>query len=194
MRIGCHKPPPIPLNRRRRNAYGARYIESLRYANSSIHLPKKAAGHRRQQCRAGKAVLTCQRFPASIGEGIRHPNVAAISIVFDNEQASIGLEIATHQLQHAILLAQEVERVRHHNPIKRRYIELPGKILIEVVDSCAGETGSHSSFLLPQRTPIFVHRIDDARRSEQVGECQRKGSCPGTKISPYSTFSRYTLL
>ncbi len=63
----------------------------------------------RQQPRFHKAVARRHLFPRRVRKRIRHPGIAAIRIVFDDDQLTGGLEIAANPLQDSILIFVPVE-------------------------------------------------------------------------------------
>jgi hypothetical protein len=64
---------------------GAMTVSSIFYALRGKELFKEAAGPAGQQARLGEAVLAGELFPARIRQRVRHPQVAAIDIVFDEQ-------------------------------------------------------------------------------------------------------------
>src|SRR5262249_41712674 len=57
-------------------------------------------------------------LPARKRDRVRHPEVAAICVVLDQHQTPPGLEVAVDELEHGVLPADEVQGVRHHDPLE----------------------------------------------------------------------------
>src|SRR4029079_15507390 len=61
-------------------------------------------------------------------ERIRHPAVAVVRVVFDEEQRRAGLQEPTNARQDRRLVLHEVQRVRHDDAVERRLLEMNGEV------------------------------------------------------------------
>src|SRR4051794_33608615 len=105
-----------------------------------------------------------------------------VGVVLDKYQAAIRLEISTQQAQDRFFLAYVVQRVSKDYAVQRRQIEWTGEVARDVMDVGLREHRAHGLLLLSKRATILVHRIDFARRPDEVGQRQRKRTPPRPEV------------
>src|SRR5947209_11503145 len=118
------------------------------YAYCRVHATEKAAGDGCQLLGAGEAVLAGERFPGGVGEWIGYPHVTVVGVVFYQEEATAGAQVAAYELEHGVLFAEEVQRVGHDYAVERWQVETLGEIGVEVVDGGGGKLCAHGFFLV----------------------------------------------
>src|SRR5579883_763897 len=137
-----------------------RYFYLASETEGCVDFPQEAAGDGGEQAGMREAMLSSQGFPGGIGQGIGHPQIAAIGVVFDQEQTPGGTQIGAKEVQHRSFVAHKVERIGHEQAIKRWQRQLPGKISLQVFHAHAGKVRTQSCRLLTKSTAVPIDRIN----------------------------------
>jgi hypothetical protein len=149
---------------------------------------EEAAGPGGQEARAGQTGLLRQGFPAGIGERVRHPQIAAVDVVFDQQQPAAGLEAPRNAADHVGLagVRDEVQGVGHHGAVERRQRvgQGPGEVGFDGVQRDAGEAPLGFAGQLAQCAGVAVDGVNRAAGAEQVGQRQCKSPLPRAEVGP----------
>src|ERR1700682_1259811 len=114
---------------------------------------------------------------------MRHPGIAAVGPVLDDDQLSSRTEHAAHQLEHRPLVADKMQRVRHHDAIEARKIQGAREVPDPGLDLDAWIL---LALEILQGSGITVDGGDVSARSEQVGQRERERPLPRSKVRPTS--------
>ena len=107
-----------------------------------------------------------------------------VGVVFDEDQATGGPEVAAHEAEDGELVALEVERVRHDDPIERRQLERHREVRDERRDGDVREGFTERPNLNLQSAAVPIDRVDRASRTEKVGKGERERSFSGPEVGP----------
>lgn len=144
-------------------------------ADRGVHAAEPAARDGAQESRACEAGPSRHRHPPLIAERVRHPRVAAVGSVLDDDQPAAFSKHRVHRGQDRLFVAHVVQRVRHQDAIE----------VLKVQRACeVGDSGLEASRDRPQHVGILVHRDDVGLRSKDVREGEREGALAGPEVGP----------
>lgn len=125
-----------------------------------------------------------ERPPRLEAEGVWNPHIPVIDVVLDEDESAAGSEHRPHPVEDWPLLAVKVQRVRHHDTIERRQIEVAGEIGGAVFDLRLWEAGRHLPLILSQRGSIFIDGDDLPVAIQQIGQREGERARPCSQIGP----------
>lgn len=117
-----------------------------------------------------------------------HPAIAAVGVVFDEDEAAAGAQMAYEPANDGAFIPMEVEGVGHDETVERRQLEGAGEIGVVVVDGDAGEAACHAPPLALQSAVVLIDGVNGPTRTEEVGEGQGKGPVAGAEVGPATAF------
>lgn len=91
---------------------------------------------------------------------MRHPAVAAIGVVLDQDQAPAGFKVAAQQGQQRGFVPLEVQGIGHHDSIQGRQVQLASEIRGQVMHQHLWKAGAHPLCLPVQHAGIPIDRIN----------------------------------
>ena len=92
------------------------------------------------------------------------------------------------------LVALEVERVRHDDPIERRQLERHREVGDERRDADARERVTERPYLNLKGAAVPIDRVDRAGRTEEVGEGEGERSLARPEVGPDLPGAQHALL
>ncbi len=95
------------------------------------------------------------------------------------------LEVRSETPHQRALVAVEVQRIRHHDPIERRKVELFREVAAHVLDRDGREPFGHRFALHAQRSCVAFDRKDPTLGSEQIRERQRERALARPEVGPH---------
>src|SRR3972149_11004145 len=101
---------------------------------------------------------------------MRHPRIAAIRVVLDQNEAPAGLDEAHDMPNDGHVIAMEVQGVRHDDPVERWQLERTCEVCPVDLQDDLGELLLHRTLLDPQRARVRVPRMDLAAGPEELPE------------------------
>ena len=115
---------------------------------------------------------------------MRHPRIAIVCVVLDEHEAA-----ARHQQRHETgedpgLVADEVQRVRHHDAVQWRKRERRREVALRYVTRAERKAPEHRRLLLPQRRRIAIDGPDLSVGPEHVGQRQRERAAARSEVGP----------
>src|SRR5258707_11198264 len=138
-------------------------------AERRVERGEEAARERPELARVAEAGLGRELRPRRKRDGVGDPRVAPVGAVFDDDEAAAGLEVALHEPEDGELVALEVERVRHDDPVERRQVERLREVGDERGDRDVREARPQGVELNLERAPVSIDGVDAAARPEDVG-------------------------
>lgn len=123
---------------------------------------------------------------------MRNPWIAGIGIVFDDNETSAGLDIATQTTEQPLLVAEKMKRVCHENTYERRQVERLGKISVNEMNVGLGEMDEKVPLLLIEARFILFDGKDFNSRTQDIAQCEGESAVTGTQVSPRSVFRWYS--
>ena len=107
-----------------------------------------------------------------------------VGVVFDEDEATRRTKVGPDDTQDSELVALEVERVRHDDPVERRQPERLREVGHERRDADARERLPERPYLDLHGAAVPVDRVDRAGRTEEVGEGEGERAFPGPEVGP----------
>ena len=120
---------------------------------------------------------------------MRNPVIPAIAVVFDDKQSSAVLQVTTHEREHRALLIDEVERVRHHDTVEVREIEPSREVGILDAQLGLRHRRDEPAPQLRECGTIAIDRVDDAVRTDEIGEGERERARSRAQVCPRAAFA-----
>ncbi len=153
-------------------------------AHRRVDLSQKSAGAGGQGSGVGETVAPRQPLPPTVRHRVGYPRVAPVHSVLHQDEPAARPQVAVDQPHHGILLGLKVEGVGHHRPVQGRQVQWPGEVGHQVVDRDGGEALTHEALLPAQRRPVSVHRVDDPRGADELGQGQGEGTRARAEVGP----------
>lgn len=168
-------------------------LSGLPEAEGRVDRPEEPARDRREELRLAETDLRRYRSPGTKREWEGDPWVAVVGVVFDEDQATSRAEVAPDETEDGELVALEVERVRHDDPIERRQLELHREVGNERHDADVRERVTEGPHLCLEGTAVPIDRVDRAGRTEEVSEGEGERPFAGPEVGPDPPASEDTL-
>src|SRR5216683_1035536 len=156
-------------------------------SNRGVHAAQVAAGHGAEETGPFEPRLGSHLLPSRIRKGMRHPRVAAIGPVFDDDQAATRFQHRLHRCKDRALVAEEVQRVGHDDPVEARQCERSSEISDEYVEPGRGKPHSHLRGQPAKHARVAVDCGYVRARSEKIRQRERERPFAGPKVGPRST-------
>jgi hypothetical protein len=102
----------------------------------------------------------------------------------DEDQATDRGKVTPYEAKDGQLVALEVERVRHDDPVERRQFERHPEVRDQRRDRDVREGFTEHPSLNPKGTAVPIDRVDGAARTEEVGKGERERSFTGPEVGP----------
>ena len=153
-------------------------------AEGRVDRPEEPTRDRRELPRLAETGLRSQRHPGAKREREGDPRGAVVGVVFDEDQATGRAKVAPDETEDGELVALEVERVRHDDPIERWQLEGQREVGDERHDADVREDVMERPHLNPQGAAVPIDRVDRAGRTEEVGERERERSFTRPEVCP----------
>ena len=110
--------------------------------------------------------------------------VPAIGVVLDEDQVTRRAEVLQGETKHLELVALEMQRVRHHDPVERGQLERLREVGGKRRDGDIREGVSERPQLDPQGAAVPVDRVDRAGGTEKVGQGEGERSLARPEVGP----------
>jgi len=153
-------------------------------AEGRVDRPEESARDRCEPLRFAESGFRRHRSPGAKRDRERDPRVAVVGVVFDEDQTTCRAKVALDEAEDGELVALEVERVRHDDPIERRQLERQREVGDERRDADVRERVTQRPHLNLKGAAVPIHRVDRAGRTEEVGERERERSFTRPEVCP----------
>ena len=107
-----------------------------------------------------------------------------VGVVLDEDEAASRAKVASDETEDRELVAAEVKRVRHHDPVERRQLERHREVGDERRDVGHRKRIAERPHLDLQGASVPVEGVDRAGRTEEVGEGEGERSFTRAEVGP----------
>ena len=114
-----------------------------------------------------------------------HVGIPVVGVVLHQQQSPGRLQHRVDEGEHRRLVADEVERIRHDDPVERVERERLREVGAERAHR--GAARSDPTLELAQRAAVTVDGDDLAAWSDELCECERERAGPGAEVGPRPT-------
>ena len=115
---------------------------------------------------------------------MRDPVVPTVGSVLDDDQPSLWAQHPVHRFEDRLLVAEEMQRVRHHDPIEVMKVERPREVCDVRFDGSIDRA---------QCARVLVDGRDVGLRPEQVGQRAGEVALTGAEVGPASARLTYSI-
>ncbi len=166
-------------------AWCARYGDETRYWLHAAYIaPRKRLGTVASRRVVPNPQAGANDSPGAIRKRIRHPVVATVRVVFNEDETATRPQICAETGNDRRLIADEMERVCHHDAVERRQIERPREVAAMERDRDGGERRPQRLRLRAQGAGIPIDRMDRRAVAEELREGERERTAPGADVRP----------
>src|SRR5258705_1184502 len=143
----------------------------------------------RKLSRLDEACLGRDIAPRLEGHWMRHPGVAAVAVVLDEQQSSTALQIPAHECEHGPFVVDKVQRVRHDDTIELGESEASREVGTLGAELGLRHRGDEGAAELGERSAIAIDRVDDPVWADEIRERQRERTRTGAEIRPVAALT-----
>src|SRR5260370_4395106 len=164
-----------------------RSISSRGYPSVSkgrVHAAQVAARHRAQQARALETRISGHLDPSFVRERVRHPRIAAIGAVLDDDEAAARLQHLADAGKDRSLVAYEMQGVGHDDSVERTQRNRAREVRDDDLELRPWKPLPHLGGEPAHRTGVAVDRGYVRAWSQQVCERQGESALTRSEVRP----------